>query len=207
MSNGGAGWAQAAASVFGGFSARGVNRQQLRFAKNMSRTQHQREVADLRAAGLNPILSGMGGSGASSQNPQLHVPFENLGRDVGTAVKVSQERRRINSEIDFNSSAGSNQRALAGAATAMQANTEAQTQVTRERLPLRNVEAQVYTEVGGMLKNVTSSQGFLKLKKWLSAGGEKRPLIKVPKVPNLKNLLLSPLKKMKETRKKRDRRR
>lgn len=72
-----------------------LQKQAQQWSTGMASTAHQLEVNDMRKAGLNPILSATGGSGASAPSASggsVGMPDYNFGDGISTALAYKESR-------------------------------------------------------------------------------------------------------------------
>lgn len=105
-------------SLFGDYRSRKAASSQRKWLQYMDNTKHQRNVADLRAAGLNPILSATGGSLGVPNVQMAQVPDYKTSsfQNYAAARQLGMQEKSVNAKVFLDNELANKAAAEAGSA-------------------------------------------------------------------------------------------
>lgn len=122
-------------TVVSGLFNRSAAKEQMDFQAEMSNTSHQRQVRDLIAAGLNPMLSAKLGGASTPGGASATMP--DLGATVSSAIQASRVQSEIK-KLDADTATSKSQETL-NEVSALKADAEKRLTIANaERLELEN---------------------------------------------------------------------
>jgi small-conductance mechanosensitive channel len=119
-------WGSIVGSVATGLFNKRAADKQMRFQDEQSRTQYQRAVADMKAAGLNPMLSAKLGGNQAMGGASATMP--DLGQTVTSAKQATTQRKLVNAQVEHIEAQADQSRANAALARTQASNIVSQQQ-------------------------------------------------------------------------------